>query len=314
MFLKRLVVILGLALLVLTGFLYVWRFERFMVASPLRGEFMTVDNQSLYITDQGSGKPVVFLPGFIFHSDTFFNIVKNPPKGYRYITLDWPGQGYSKKNGTTPSTPVELALLVKLLMDKMELKSITLVGFDLGGGVAMVAAARNPHLVRGLFLIAPDSSEGTAASAMGPWWHWPVINVLWATYRLDRGFMRDMVRAAWSRDNDQWGGFVERYYQPLNFEKGRSNFLASHLARRQFYYLPYEERLNTKTTILWGDEDVINPPEHGRALAKLMANSTFVSVPQAGHLVQEQQPKTVGKQLLDFLNTVDYSPRSTDHD
>ncbi len=311
---KRLGGILVLAFLVLTGFLYVWRFVRYTVSAPVRGEYLTVDNQSLYITDQGSGKPVVFLPGFIFHGDAYFNVVKNPPKGFRYITLDWPGQGYSTRRGDRPSTPVNLALLVKLLADKMELGPITLVGFDLGGGVAMVCAARNPKLVHGLFLIAPDSSEGEASSAMGPWWHWPVVNVLWASYRLDRGFIRDLVHQAWAGDNDQWGRFVERYYQPLDFENGRTNFLAGHLARRQFYYLPYEERLDVKTMILWGGQDRINPPGHGRALTKLLHHATMVTLPGAGHLIQDQMPEKVSQQLLKFLKTVDYGKRLPGND
>jgi len=53
--------------------------------------------------------------------------------------------------------------------------------------------------------------------------------------------------------------------------------------------------------VLWGEEDRWVPIALGRALATGIPRSAFVSVPQAGHSVQEEAPDEVNHLVIRFL-------------
>jgi len=59
--------------------------------------------------------------------------------------------------------------------------------------------------------------------------------------------------------------------------------------------------ITTPTLILWGEEDRWIPIERGRRLQAMIPGARFVSVPGAGHLVQEDAPESIIAALLPFL-------------
>jgi pimeloyl-ACP methyl ester carboxylesterase len=53
--------------------------------------------------------------------------------------------------------------------------------------------------------------------------------------------------------------------------------------------------------ILWGEKDAWIPIERGQALASRIPGAIFRSIPDAGHLVQEDAPEAILAALLEFL-------------
>jgi pimeloyl-ACP methyl ester carboxylesterase len=49
--------------------------------------------------------------------------------------------------------------------------------------------------------------------------------------------------------------------------------------------------------VVCGEQDVITPPEHSRAIAEALPDAELVLVPAAGHLVQLEQPEQVDAPL-----------------
>jgi len=56
-----------------------------------------------------------------------------------------------------------------------------------------------------------------------------------------------------------------------------------------------------RSLVLHGDADVIVPVENGRALAARLPNARFVELPGRGHNVQLEDPATVNRLVLEFL-------------
>jgi pimeloyl-ACP methyl ester carboxylesterase len=54
--------------------------------------------------------------------------------------------------------------------------------------------------------------------------------------------------------------------------------------------------------ILWGEEDKWIPIEQAYSLHQLIPNSKLVTVPQAGHLVIEERPEILFREIKEFLN------------
>jgi pimeloyl-ACP methyl ester carboxylesterase len=296
------IVYLGLLVFVVgLGVLYFLRFHTGKAIFPVRGEFVQVENTKIYTTVRGEGKTVLFLHGFPYHSESFYSLATRPFPGYRFITIDFPGLGLSEKNGATPVTPDEQALLVKLFLDHIGVSKVDLVGHDLGGGVAIACAANFPRMVHKLVLLAPDSSGGSAAQAMNGLWQIPVVGELWAAVRLDRGFMRDFLERAWSPTSTQWNRLVERYTRVLNTRNGRKGFMELHRGRLGFDYIKHEERMKTETLILWGAQDRVIPVSASDRLLQSLEHSTLEIIPEVGHLPHEEAPEKVYELMKTFL-------------
>jgi len=53
--------------------------------------------------------------------------------------------------------------------------------------------------------------------------------------------------------------------------------------------------------ILWGREDAWIPPEKGRLLHRMIPGSTLVELPGTGHLVIEEQPDALVREIKTFF-------------
>jgi pimeloyl-ACP methyl ester carboxylesterase len=296
---QRWLVLLALAAIAVWTGLYFWRFHTGKPLYPVQGEFIKVEQTAVYVLvrGEGPGPAVLFLAGFPYHSDAFFSLASRPLPGHRYITLDFPGLGWSEKKLTQPLTPADLALLVKLALDKLEIQEVVLVGHDLGGGVALVCASLFPQLVKGLVLIAPDSSYGSSADTLGWWWRVPLVSEAWAALFLDRGFIRRLLRQAWAPESEG----LEKYLRPLEMPNGRSSFLQLHRGRAGFDYRPYEERLNCPALVVWGEKDRVLASAQGQKLVRNLSQARWVLLPGLGHLPQEEAPDQLVPLLEEFL-------------
>jgi pimeloyl-ACP methyl ester carboxylesterase len=55
--------------------------------------------------------------------------------------------------------------------------------------------------------------------------------------------------------------------------------------------------------IVWGSEDRVMPPEHGRRLAELLPQGTLVEIPDSYTLIPEDQPAAFAKAMREFVPT-----------
>lgn len=275
---------------------------------PLNGEFITIEGAKLYFRSKGEGRAVLFLHGFPYHSEAFQALLNKPWPGCRLLTVDFPGLGLSDKDMERTYSPEDLALTVKLLLDKLRIKQLDLVGHDLGGGVALILASSYPTLVRRLVLIAPDSSEGCAGDRDGGWRSWPVIGEIWAYLFPMRDYIRTTLRRGWSPGSERWKNWVEQYAVPAETLEGRQGVLNLERGRRGFRYLPFEERVKMPALVLWGESDRIVPPARGRRLAERIPKAGFELLPGTGHVCLEEAPDAVYSSLKAFLSLGD-APR-----
>ena len=118
--------------------------------------FTTSDGLSLHYTDEGSGTPILCLPGLTRdHRD--FDFVAPHLAGHRLIRLDYRGRGGSDwADPATYTIPVEARDVLELL-DHLGLEKTAILGTSRGGLIAMVLAAT-----------ARDRLLGVALNDVGP--------------------------------------------------------------------------------------------------------------------------------------------------
>lgn len=98
--------------------------------------------------DEGEGDPVIFMHGIPTWSYLWRNVMPHLEKDARVIAMDFPGYGGSTRGSA--KTLIDHSDYFEEFVNKLGLKNVTLVVHDLGAGVAMVYAGRNPENVRAI--------------------------------------------------------------------------------------------------------------------------------------------------------------------
>ena len=298
---KNTYIYLAIILLLFLGRAYYLLGNRQIVVPPTQGIYIKIGDKKLNISLKGEGENVLFLHGFPYHSDTFYKLISKDLPGYRFITVDFPGLGFSGRKDKSIITPADLALDIKLLLDKLGIEEVILVGHDLGGGVAIICAALYPSLVKKLVLIAPESSQGFSNIGLAWWQTAPILGEVWSSIGINKSFIRESLKKSWGDLDSNWYKRVENYYWPLTIARNRKNLLALNRGRKGFNYTTYEEQLKTPTLLIWGKEDKIIPANRGKKLLEYLDNSKLEILEGAGHLPQEEVPKMVREILRGFF-------------
>ncbi|WP_225928164.1 alpha/beta fold hydrolase [Rhodococcus opacus] len=117
---------------------------------------------ALAYEDVGQGDlPVVLLHGFLCSRRMWRDQIAAVSREHRTISLDFPAHGRSRfALESEIYTEDKLADLTVELLSTLNIDRAILVGFSMGGGVALNAAIRHPSAVGGLFLA--DVGGGSA--------------------------------------------------------------------------------------------------------------------------------------------------------
>jgi pimeloyl-ACP methyl ester carboxylesterase len=115
--------------------------------------YADVNGLSLYYSEHGSGEPLVLLHGGIGSGDMFAAILPELAAGRRVITVDLQGHGRTA-DIDRPFRPESMADDVAALVEHLGLAQTDVMGYSLGGAVALRIAIQHPALVRRLVLLS----------------------------------------------------------------------------------------------------------------------------------------------------------------
>lgn len=106
-------------------------------------------------TDQGSGTPVVLLHGLHGSGATNWTlpgITAALAKSHRVLVMDARGHGNSDKPETESAYGTAMVGDVIALLDRLDIRKAQLVGYSMGGMIAMKSAVMHPERVESLLL------------------------------------------------------------------------------------------------------------------------------------------------------------------
>ena len=132
-----------------------------LIAGPARAGsafVQTRDGQQLFYRDAGTGKPVVFVHGWTLSSAIWRGQLEwLSNKGLRTVAYDRRGHGQSTK----PASGYDYDTLtgdLAAVLDRLDLRDVTLVGHSMGGGeVVRYLARHGTARIARVLLIAPTT-------------------------------------------------------------------------------------------------------------------------------------------------------------
>ncbi|MEU2614625.1 alpha/beta hydrolase [Micromonospora sp. NPDC007271] len=110
------------------------------------GQYAEVNGINLYYETHGTGRPMILLHGGLCSGEMFAPILPALTDHHQVVVVDLQGHGRT----ADIDRPLDVALMaddVAALIDHLGLERPDVVGYSLGGGVALQVAIRYPHRV-----------------------------------------------------------------------------------------------------------------------------------------------------------------------
>lgn len=107
--------------------------------------------KAIYVEKQGSGNPILFLPGFTTPGSVWNETIANLNGNYETHTVSYAGFNGHPPIGTPWYAPIKAELVA--YVKKENLQNLTVIGHSMGGNLATELAAELPEYVTGLIIV-----------------------------------------------------------------------------------------------------------------------------------------------------------------
>lgn len=253
-----------------------------------------------------SGPVAVCIHGMTTPSYVWAAIVRGlTTMGYRVLTYDLYGRGFSDRPPGNQSKAYFLAQLNELLADQGVEDIDLLIGYSMGGSLATFLAEEQPDRVMRMVLLA-SAGLGQSQGRLGeivrttPWLGDWIMQVF-GGYYFGRSLAAQVVAAKISPQMADW----------QSAESHRRGFLQAVLSSQRHMLMEETQaahRLLAKAGLpvlaIWAEEDeAISKSAMGR-LAEVNRNARQDVVPGAGHALPYSHPREVLRAIQAFLREI----------
>ncbi len=264
-----------------------------------------------YVDTGGDGPVVVLTHGFPMDHRQWRKVVPLL-EGARCIlpTLPLGGHRVPVRPGTDLSHAGQAGILADFL-EALDLRDVTLVMNDWGGPQVVVALGRAER-VGAMVLVAceafdnfpPPQVRPVAKAMLAPGGTWLFVRLM------QTAFLRHGARTwgilAHSRLPDE---LYDAWFGPALRSRAIRRDLRAFATGtpRRSVLLGWSEALRTfdrPALVVWAEDDLMMPREHGARLAELLPQGRLVEVAGARTLIPEDKPEELARILQDFLTEI----------
>lgn len=261
-----------------------------------------LNEREVHYDVQGSGPAVVAVHGTPWSSYNLRHLIQGLSQNYTVYYFDLLGYGQSDQSDADVSLGIQNNLL-DALIDHWQLKNPFIIGHDFGGTTVLRNHILNKRKFQKTVLIDPV--------AISPWGSpfFQHVRKYEAAFSGVPAYIHEAIVKAYVQT---------AAYQPLDLdvlentvsywrgEKGQAAFYRQ-IAQADSKYTDEVQgdypRIDSDVLILWGEEDAWIPIEKGYALASMIPHSKLVAIPASGHLVIEEKPDALLREIASFFRS-----------
>jgi len=272
----------------------------------LSPQTIQINGHTIFYTVKGEGKPLLFIHGYGAGIWVWEKQIEVLSQWYGVYALDLIGHGFSDRP-KIPYTPETYIHCLKDFMDGVGIEKATLVGNSMGGGVAWAMAILFPERVDRLILIDCVPSDilhqvkNESFRMLAAIKDIPFLPYLVMAAR-DKSSIRQILLECISDIRLITPEVVNRQYQ-LSKIKGTTWVLYSTFkhAKEALKLKDAFSLIRKPTLFIWGEKDLIFPPQVGETLHQSIAGSKFLRIEKSGHIPMWEAPDEVNQAILSFL-------------
>jgi len=270
-----------------------------------KGKFVTVGDKKVHYIEKGSGKPIILIHGFLYHTVMWKKNIDALAEKFKVYAIDLWGCGYSERLKETEYSFELYGNQVTGFMDALNIKKASLGGQSMGGGISVYVAAHHPDRIDRLILVDPAVIP-YPMTTIGRIYQLPFFGEFLNAIPGD-ALMKNNIKTIWFYDkNKVTEEYAQEVLQPLCI---KGSYAGMMYVLRNVLKEPYVEKeahllakMNKPTLIIHGREDKAIPLEKSKDLNDLWKGSRLVIFEKAGHSPHEEHPERFNKVAVDFLS------------
>lgn len=261
--------------------------------------FLQADNGEFYYEVKGEGQPLIILRGLARSSRYWLGFENDLAKHYRVIMIDHRGLGQTTVPMKWTDSIWDLAADIYLLMDHLDLPSAHIFGLSLGGMIAMAFAKTYPDRCDSL-IVANSSSADSSPLRVNP------FTIVSIGRDLVHGSMHKGVQKGVTtpRIDYEMGHEIKKKWDEIRDEEGfpLETMVKQLVAAGRFRVAKQLDGSETKTLILYGNQDKFVPNLNSHRLHKMIPHSRLKAIRGVGHEISIGKPELLVKMIRDFAS------------
>lgn len=252
------------------------------------------ENRAISYTDEGNGTPLILIHAFPTDKELWAIQKKSLKKYFRVITFDLWGFGQSSPVNGEAITMEEYADQVKQLLNQLHIQKAIIGGESMGGYITLSFLEKYPDSVQGLILSDTQSLADTPETKQKR--ELVALDVIEnGTSNFINGFMTKALTSQASKKTKN----------SLKDMLMKQDKLAVASAARGMALRHDTSNIISNSTlpmlIITGDQDALISPEQSENMHHLAKNSKLVTIKNAGHLSNLEQPELWNQEVIQMF-------------
>ncbi|HVU72931.1 MAG TPA: alpha/beta hydrolase [Mycobacteriales bacterium] len=268
---------------------------------------ITLSGATLDYRDVGSGPAVVFVHGVYITGAVWDDVVDRLSSTHRCIVPTWPlGAHAHEMPAGTDLSVAATARRVPELLEALDLRDVTIVANDSGGGITLTSLATgHPGLSRigALVLTNCDSFDHFPPPSFKP-----MVKLCRLSGSIGTGLMRFFASGAGKKlffkqvcstqpSDERIDAILGAFRTSARSRRDAVQVTASMKPSLTLDAVPALEALEAPVHVVWGDADKVFPKGDGERIAKTARNGTYVPVPGSGTYVMVDAPDALAQAI-----------------
>lgn len=258
--------------------------------------YLRCNNIKIYYEITGKGMPIVLINGIGCDTRSWEFLIPFLASSFQVINFDMRGSGKSDKPDK-PYTISEITNDTYDLLSGLNIKRANILGFSLGGCVAIELAINHPEIIDKLILLSttpslkkPYPPTETAKLSLNQTEVTPdslknIYDIIYGPDFKKRFKIEEFIKM---RMEDPYPQPSFAYINQLH-------------ALNNFDMCDKVDRIADKTLIIAGSNDNMIPPDNSKWLHKKIMHSKLSIIKDAGHILPVECPDTLNKIIKTFL-------------
>jgi haloalkane dehalogenase len=276
-------------------------------AYPFRSRFADLAAGRMHYVDEGQGHAVLMVHGTPDWSFLWRHLIRDLAPDFRCIAMDHLGFGLSDKPARFGYRPEDHAANLRALVERLGLRDLTLVVHDFGVPIGLAHAIERPEAVRRIVLL-----NG---------WMWSladnrrirrIMRVMtsplgWLLYVHLNFSARVVLRQAFADKTKLTPAVHRQYLAPFpspRHRRGPWGMAKAVLGSSAWYDSLWARRdrvAGKPALVLWGMKDPAFGPAELARWRSVLTDAEVVTLADAGHFPQEEEPEEVCRRVRAFL-------------
>ena len=252
-----------------------------------------INDISLNYELSGSGRTLSLIHGMGNSVSLWEHQLPQWTKRYQVLSYDVRGHGQSDK----PPGPYSADMFANdhyLLLKALGIEKNFVLGFSMGGVIAIKFALDHPEMTEALVMVSSSSEVSEKAIGM-----YEERAALIESKGMEAAV--GMVDIAFSPEFAQQNPAAVAEYRARLLQNDRNAYAASARAMMRYNLTAELERLTCPALVIVGEKDISVGVGGSVIIHRRIPGSKLTIVPEAGHIIMKEKPEVFSSEVLDFL-------------